>query len=475
MPRKPLRDIVVIVPGITGSVLRRDDTDVWALSGQALWRALRSHGGDLRELELRGSEDGVEATALMRRPWLVPGLLGVDGYGPLVSKIEDAFEIVCDERGEPLNLIEFPYDWRRDNRIAAAELGETIEQRLPRWRQQSGAADAKVVVLAHSMGGLVARHWIECGEGWRKCSALITFGTPHRGAPNTIGYLANGYRKLGVDLTEAMRSFRSVHQLLPRYPALDVGGDPCRVAEVDDVPGVNAEFARDGLAFHREIEDAVTANNREHGDERYVLVPVVGARQPTIQSARLEDGRVSICQRLPAGIDPLLADGDGTVPRLSAIPIELSDSHRDTFVSERHGSLQVNESILADICERLVQLQVRNLGKVRSMAGLRWSGSSALAVEADDAYTDGEPVEIGVRLLGDEGQPGRPEARIAAVGEPMPSRGEPLRRRGDDGWGLVAEDLRDGLYRFEVGLVGAGPWAPPAVHGLFGVARTEGV
>jgi len=64
---------------------------------------------------------------------------------------------------------------------------------------------------------------------------------------------------------------------------------------------------------------------------------------------------------LPAWIDPLLAGGDGTVPRLSAIPIELSDAYRDSFVPERHGSLQRNRSVLDDVRGRLEQMQGRSV------------------------------------------------------------------------------------------------------------------
>jgi triacylglycerol esterase/lipase EstA (alpha/beta hydrolase family) len=70
------------------------------------------------------------------------------------------------------------------------------------------------------MGGLIARYWLEVEGGWRDCRALITLGTPHRGSVQALSYLANGYRKLVVDLTEVMRSMTSVHQLLPIYPAV---------------------------------------------------------------------------------------------------------------------------------------------------------------------------------------------------------------------------------------------------------------
>jgi hypothetical protein len=35
-----MRDIVVLLPGITGSVLQKDGKDIWAISGQAVWKAL---------------------------------------------------------------------------------------------------------------------------------------------------------------------------------------------------------------------------------------------------------------------------------------------------------------------------------------------------------------------------------------------------------------------------------------------------
>jgi triacylglycerol esterase/lipase EstA (alpha/beta hydrolase family) len=67
------------------------------------------------------------------------------------------------------------------------------------------------------MGGLVARYYLEVLEGWRDCRALITFGTPYRGSANALNYLANGYKKLFLDLTEVMRSFSSIYQL-PYFP-----------------------------------------------------------------------------------------------------------------------------------------------------------------------------------------------------------------------------------------------------------------
>jgi hypothetical protein len=474
--KKPLRDIVVVLPGITGSVLQRDGEDVWAVSGRAAWNALTSRGRSLRDLELRpGVDDGITASSVMPSAHVVPGLVRIDGYSHLIRMVEETFDVVRDGHGRALNLVAFPYDWRRDNREAARRLASMLAELLPAWRaHERGSMDAKVIVIGHSMGGLVARYWIECLDGWRDCRALITFGTPHRGSPNAIGYLANGYKKLFMDLTVAMRSFPSVHQLLPRYRALMVDGEARRIAETNGVPGVDPELARDGLRFHEEIERGVKDNDREHGKRRYVLLPFVGVRQPTIQSALLEQERVSVTGDLPPGIDALLADGDGTVPRVSAIPIELSDDYRDTFIAERHGSLQTNENVLADVRERLVQLQVRGLAEVRSAADPSAATHPALAIEVDDAYVGEEPVRIDAWVTGSATPPGHVRALVTSVDPPAGTapREVPF-TRVDNRWRLELDDLPAGLHRVEVSIVGGGPWAPPPVHELFEVVPGE--
>src|SRR5438132_8664499 len=136
MAKKPLRHVVVVIPGITGSVLQRDGRDVWAVSLQAGWHAAISSGRALSDLELRadGSDDGIRATALMPKAHLVPGLVRIDGYSRLLEMLEESFEIVRDDDGRMLNLIPFPYDWRRDNRDAARRLGDIVEERLAAWR-----------------------------------------------------------------------------------------------------------------------------------------------------------------------------------------------------------------------------------------------------------------------------------------------------------------------------------------------------
>lgn len=87
MPKKPLRDMVVLLPGITGSVLQKDGKDVWAPSVQAVWEVLASLGESLQQLRLKGDDpqiddlgDGIRATALVPDVHLVPGLVTSEDY-----------------------------------------------------------------------------------------------------------------------------------------------------------------------------------------------------------------------------------------------------------------------------------------------------------------------------------------------------------------------------------------------------------
>jgi len=466
MAKKALRDVIVVLPGITGSVLCADGRDVWGLSGRALWSGITSGGESLQRLRLRDGDPGdIVAERLLPTAHLVPGLVKIDGYSALVGLLRETFETVPGG-----NFIEFPYDWRLDNRIAARRLAQTVERALHDWRRHTGNPAAKVILLAHSMGGLVARYHLEVLDGWRDCRALITFGTPYRGSLDALDYLANGYKKAFVNLTEVMRSFPSVHQLLPIYRALRVGDEFVRVAETDGLPGVDAALAADALAFHREIEAKVTEHEDDEDYRRdgYRIVPIVGTRQPTLQSGVFAGGRVTVGRDLPADIDPLLADGDGTVPRASAIPIELSEAYRDTFVPERHGSLQCNAAVLADLRGRLEQSQVRGLRAIRGPAESEVAAERpGIALDLDDLYLPGEPVTIRAEPVNTTSavslwarvEPAEPSPGSAAhVVEVTP------------GGKIELGGLPSGVYRLTVEPVHLGPSAPPAVHDIFAVA-----
>jgi hypothetical protein len=302
------------------------------------------------------------------------------------------------------------------------------------------------------MGGLVSQYFLEALEGWPDCRALVTFGTPYRGSVKAVDFLVNGLRKLGIDLSGTLRSFPSVYQLLPRYPMVAAGSSPQRVVELAQPLGLD----RPGLRAHVELHEQLDAAWERHKDEDryrsdgYLTIPVVGTRQPTLLSAAWDGRELAVARSAPAGHDPGMADGDGTVPRVSAIPIAQSAARdfRGYFEAEQHASLQNQVFILGDLVDRIKLLLDKKLGAV--LGELPPSLPGALCVQAEDLYGPGEPVRLAARAA--DAVP-RAEPELVAIVEATSggSRVEVLLEPDEDGWSRAAlVGLAPGLYRVEV-------------------------
>jgi pimeloyl-ACP methyl ester carboxylesterase len=405
---------------------------------------------------------------------IVPGLVKVDGYTKTKQVITDNFQVIGGNIREdkPANFFEFPYDWRRDIRVNAKILKRYLDLRLQQWREASGAKDAKVILLAHSMGGLVSRHYLEKLEGWRDTKALFTFGTPYRGGPLAFNFLANGYKQQFLDLTEVLRSLPSVYQLLPIYEMINIDGQYYRIAESPVVlPNINQEWAKKALQFHRDIEEAVNQHRKdlEYRDNGYKTIPFVGTQQPTIQSAQFTNGQVIASKDLPSSFDPLLVNGDGTVPYISAVPIELSDELRETYLPEQHGSIQNHPRVLGELRERITAAQAKGKEKIRGPEILNVFKPPAISLTVDDLYLAGEMVVIQAQLVDFNRDPGGVKAKITAVSGTH-SLDLDLKEQ-EQGWSIELSDLPTGLYRVNVQTGSSAPGVPDPVHGLFEVVK----
>jgi pimeloyl-ACP methyl ester carboxylesterase len=445
MARTPVADVIVLLPGITGSVLARDGRDVWGLSGAAALRALASLGRSVRDLELHGDDpdaddlgDGITAPRLMPDTHLVPGLWKIDGYGKVAATIRAQFDVA-----QGVNFFEFPYDWRRDNRATARLLARRSHDWLKAWRDRSGNPDAKLVLVGHSMGGLVARYFLEVLEGWKDTRLLITFGTPYRGSLNALDFIANGMRKkLGpvtlLDLTGLLRSFTAIYQLLPVYPCVETPeGSLGRVTEVDGIPGLDVERAAAALSFHRSIRQAVDSNQQdaEYRERGYKIKPLAGIFQPTSQSARVVGGRLEV-MRSYRGEDQ---GGDGTVPSVSATPVELENQDLEVYVRDRHASLQ-NADFSLDQVMGILRRQ-------RIDQSQMFAPGTGISLDLEDAFLAGEPV--GVRAL--------PESEWSALtatvvdAETGGEAATAVLRPGQDGWHAgELGPFAEGTYRLTV-------------------------
>ena len=340
MPKAPMKDVIVLIPGITGSRLKRGERVLWGFAPAVLAKALLTSNSFCRDL---APEPGDVADAVLPDLRVLPGFWKIDGYTKVIERIQGDFAVAADR-----NLFVFPYDWRLDNRLAARELARRCHEWLGRWRE-TAKPQAKLILVAHSMGGLVARYFLEVLEGWKDTRALITFGTPYCGSLNSVDTLLLGMRKGPLDLTAVARTLPSIYQLLPVYPCLDAGdGGPLkRFSEVVHPPYVDASLVADAQRFHQEIRDAVDAHllDSAYLANRYRVHPVVGIDQTTFQSARIANGETTLL----AEHDGENHGGDGTVPRVSATPLEYRDLGKEMFTSARHGSIQNADAVLTQL------------------------------------------------------------------------------------------------------------------------------
>ncbi|MEU9566069.1 hypothetical protein AB0D16_29295 [Streptomyces sp. NPDC048161] len=415
--RSRVDDMVVVVPGILGSRLAdAEGREVWGLSGPALLRGIRTFGRSVKGLTLPpdlGDEhpgDGVRPLGPMRDLHGLPGIgTLVDGYDGLLEWLESHFTLR--RRGErdaadaPANLIGFAYDWRLSCRHSADRLAERVDEELGRWRGSAPErAEARVVLLCHSMGGLVARQYVERCGGAEVTRRVITLGTPYRGSLDALLSLVDGVGPAGMGLTALARGLPSLHQLVPDYAALITApGEPLRHArEVTGLPGTDAALLGDAARFHETLRESGTG--AAYGVE---YVPISGVLQPTPTTAEVRGGKLTALLT----IDGTDEGGDGRVPRLSSAHV--GAARRPAYTPwERHGSLQNNTALRQALYNWLTPDPPVHRGPQ--------DAEVPLVVDAPDAIVEGEVYELRATVPPDI--PGHDRVAVFATAGNGPAR-----------------------------------------------------
>ncbi|WAZ21515.1 hypothetical protein STRCI_002693 [Streptomyces cinnabarinus] len=345
-------DLVVVLPGITGSTLRVKDDLVWAPTPGAILKAIKTFGGSVNALALPegiGDEhpgDGVEPVALMTDRHLIPGIwTPVKGYDLLLDRIRELGHT------EALgNLLPVPYDWRLSNRYNARRLKTIVEPALERWRAHHPSnATARLTFVCHSMGGLIARWYVEKCGGADHTRKLITLGTPYRGAAKALDQLVNGaHQRLGplsFDLTTFARTLPSLHQLLPEYACIEdprTGALATTTELGDAIPELKRDLTLDAMRFHSDLRAAESARPASLAATH----AIVGIQQNTPTTARIRNNSLTL---LPDYADETLY-GDGTVPLVAACRADVPmDSNTLRRVPDQHGNLQRNTAALDEL------------------------------------------------------------------------------------------------------------------------------
>lgn len=275
--------------------------------------------------------------AQLKRPVIViPGIMGswpkqfglvgelvLDPLAHTYDRLVDRLRAVgFSEDNHTLRL--FPYQWRQDNQLTAQQLADTIT------RTKLDCGCPKVDLVAHSMGGLVARSYIE-GDGYRgDVGKLIEIATPNRGSPeayymweggefyndNTVAsYLQNAVIQAVMRIEAALKHYLSfidylrlrvpsVGQLLPDYSYLTE-----RIYPI-------------GHPRNTYLEDLNTTEGVARLKQRVQLYVTGSKALPTLTGLRV--GPASGDHAWPDGriTERMFGLGDGTVPYPSLSALE---------------------------------------------------------------------------------------------------------------------------------------------------------
>jgi len=219
---------VILIPGLFGSKLRHRTT------GEEVWPGAwnRVLFDDYGSLALRFDpasfeviQDDLEAFDLAEV------VLGKEFYGAIVNTLVDFGGYVRATPGTAVRsgerrLYVFPYDWRQDN----VEQARRLETLIDAIRRDYGDPQLRVDIVAHSMGGLIARYYLRYGPtdvldgmpslislyGTKRVRKLVLLGTPNFGAVSALhGYLGGepiGFNRMRPEVFTTMPSG---YQLFP--------------------------------------------------------------------------------------------------------------------------------------------------------------------------------------------------------------------------------------------------------------------
>jgi len=246
---------VIVIPGVTGSQIVSPETKntVWFTFGFS-----REEPDDLRlpiSPRLRQNRDSLVATDIIREVKL-PGILKVfpeiGVYGDALAALRaSGYEEADWENPKASDVYYvFPYDWRRDN----VESAQALIARIEAVKAKLRAPELKFDVLAHSMGGLIARYAAMYGAaelpasgrprltwaGARHMNRVLLFGVPNRGSFSAFEALARGYSIAGRKLPwvtdlgpDDVFSIPSLYQLLPAGPGARFYDQNLRPMQID--------------------------------------------------------------------------------------------------------------------------------------------------------------------------------------------------------------------------------------------------
>lgn len=156
--------------------------------------------------------------------WNVLGKLELDPILHTYDNLWEAFKLSGYVEGE--DLFAFPYEWRDSNVLNALRLKEKIAE-------VKAICDCdKVDVVAHSMGGIVARAYVQGPNYVDDIDQLIFLATPQRGSPASYLTWEGGevgtkntdkLLKMVFDLEAKSNGYKNIFDYVQNRPVFSVG------------------------------------------------------------------------------------------------------------------------------------------------------------------------------------------------------------------------------------------------------------
>lgn len=266
------RNPVVLIHGFAGATLRRveDGATVWGtlFTKNSL---LPSKPGGLEAIALDVDrlqppldpgrlafiEDDTQAVELLQEVKADAGVMDVNIgiYAALVELMEESGYGSCQEDPTAIANLDTPpcltffYDWRQDNVGNAIRLGRFLEKARQQIAEVASSAgtggyeNVRFDLIAHSMGGLVARYFLRYGAedvledpkptvtwaGADYLDRLIMISTPNFGSMRVFKEMVLGRRYPWIKFEPAMiATWVSAYQMVPRKGQqvwVDAAGD----------------------------------------------------------------------------------------------------------------------------------------------------------------------------------------------------------------------------------------------------------
>jgi pSer/pThr/pTyr-binding forkhead associated (FHA) protein len=310
--RKRKRRPVVFVPGIMGS-------ELW-LGNEKIWPRVRQIFTNPEILSLPDFRP-ITVGEIVREIVIVPNLIKQDQYNLMGDYLVESLGY---ER--EVNFIEFAYDWRQDVRLSARALSTAIEA----WD-----VEPPITIIAHSLGTLVSRYYIEKLGGKKVVERVILLGGPHNGVPFAITTLFNGpdflpFGLLGERMREVLSTFPSAYQILPISDCVsDQNNKPIKILEVHDwLPEEQRPFLRIAAEFRRELGNTSSIP----------AVSIFGYGLETVNQMRVNRTSQGIWENLEFDSEP---NGDDRIPQGSAVLLG-TEIHP---VQQHHGKLFADNDV----------------------------------------------------------------------------------------------------------------------------------